>query len=173
VTSFRTIAAALCVASALTLSGMAARAQTPDPEAVALARELMQVTLVDQLHRQMVEQGWTPIEGLIRQSGMAVSAEQIAEIKVEYNAIVEEEIARTVADTPALYARFFSAQELRDMLDFYRTPTGKKTIEVMPALLAEVTQSLTPRMIEVGGRMQAAVTRVLKKRGVETPPAPR
>jgi hypothetical protein len=169
VKAFRNIAATLCVASALTLSGMAARAQTPDPEAVALAQELMQATLVDQLQREMIEQSWTQAQAMIRQAAPKLSDELIAALRPEFEAIAREQLAKTLRDTPTLYAKFFSAQELRDMLDFYRTPTGKKTIEVMPALYAEITQSMTPQMIEVAERMQAAFARLLKDKGVLQP----
>ena len=39
-----------------------------------------------------------------------------------------------------LYDKFFSEQELRDLLAFYRTPTGQKSLKVMPELLAESMQ---------------------------------
>lgn len=36
-----------------------------------------------------------------------------------------------------LYDKFFTESELRDMLAFYKTPTGQKTLEVVPQLMAE------------------------------------
>ncbi len=36
-----------------------------------------------------------------------------------------------------LYDKYFSEEELREMLAFYRTPLGRKSIEVMPALMQE------------------------------------
>ena len=36
-----------------------------------------------------------------------------------------------------LYAKTFSEEELGQMLAFYRTPVGRKTIEVMPSLMQE------------------------------------
>lgn len=36
-----------------------------------------------------------------------------------------------------LYDRYFSEGDLEKMLEFYRTPVGRKAIEVMPALLQE------------------------------------
>ena len=38
---------------------------------------------------------------------------------------------------PALYDKYFSEEELREMLAFYRTPIGRKSIEVMPSLMQE------------------------------------
>jgi hypothetical protein len=47
---------------------------------------------------------------------------------------------------PPLYDKYFSEEELREMLVFYSTPVGRKNIEVMPSL-----------MQEAGGGVEAAV----------------
>lgn len=39
-----------------------------------------------------------------------------------------------------VYDKYFTEAELKDMIAFYKTPTGKKTIEVMPKLMADVMQ---------------------------------
>ena len=36
-----------------------------------------------------------------------------------------------------IYDKYFSEEELREMLAFYRTPLGRKSIEVMPSLMQE------------------------------------
>ena len=36
-----------------------------------------------------------------------------------------------------LYDKFYSEQELRDLIAFYKTPTGQKVVDTLPALLAE------------------------------------
>lgn len=40
-------------------------------------------------------------------------------------------------DMVKIYADAFSASELKELIAFYRTPTGKKTIEKMPQLMAQ------------------------------------
>ena len=39
-----------------------------------------------------------------------------------------------------LYAQAFTKEELNDITAFYRTPTGQKTIQAMPQLMAQGTQ---------------------------------
>lgn len=39
-----------------------------------------------------------------------------------------------------LYDKFFTEPELQDLVAFYRTPTGRKSLQVMPELLAESMQ---------------------------------
>jgi hypothetical protein len=45
----------------------------------------------------------------------------------------------TIIETayPPLYDKHFSEEELRQMVTFYRTPVGRKSIEVMPSLMQE------------------------------------
>jgi hypothetical protein len=45
----------------------------------------------------------------------------------------------TIIETvyPPLYDKYFSEEELRQVVTFYRTPVGRKSIEVMPALMQE------------------------------------
>ena len=40
----------------------------------------------------------------------------------------------------AMYIEAFTAQELREMAAFYKTPVGKKTLTVLPSLTAKGTQ---------------------------------
>ncbi len=39
-----------------------------------------------------------------------------------------------------LYDKYFTEDELKDIVAFYKTPTGKKSIQVMPKLVADVMQ---------------------------------
>ncbi len=52
-----------------------------------------------------------------------------------------------------LYDKFFSESELRDLVTFYKTPTGQKVIGTMPMLAAESLQNartvLTPQISEL------------------------
>ena len=40
-------------------------------------------------------------------------------------------------DMVQIYANAFTASELKELIAFYRTPTGKKTIEKMPQLMSQ------------------------------------
>jgi len=39
-----------------------------------------------------------------------------------------------------IYDRFFSEDELKDLVAFYKSPTGRKSIEVMPQLMQDAVQ---------------------------------
>jgi hypothetical protein len=53
--------------------------------------------------------------------------------KLDFNQIMEKVYY-------PLYDKFFTEEDLQTLIDFYQTPTGKKTISVMPQLLQESIQ---------------------------------
>ena len=50
----------------------------------------------------------------------------------------------TIIETvyPPIYDKTFSEEELRQMVTFYRTPVGRKSIEVMPSLMQEAATGI-------------------------------
>ena len=45
-----------------------------------------------------------------------------------------------------LYAKFFTENELRDLIVFYKSPTGKKSMEVAPSLISESMAQASERL---------------------------
>jgi hypothetical protein len=64
-----------------------------------------------------------------------------------------------VAEFIPLYARHFSADEVRQMAAYYRTPIGAKMIRLMPQIAAESMQMSQKVM---GPRLNAAIEKVVK-----------
>lgn len=56
-----------------------------------------------------------------------------------------------------IYSQAFTAQELRELTAFYETPTGKKTIEKMPQLMAQGAQIGAARVQENMPELQAMI----------------
>jgi hypothetical protein len=129
------IVAAFAALALLAISS-AARAQTaaaPSPEAVAAAHELMTVmkpadqfkailpVLIQNL-KQAVVQGRPEVEK--RYDAMMPMFNESAQKRVN-------ELVDTIA---AIYASNFTADELRDLTTFYRTPTGQKFLARQAAI---------------------------------------
>ncbi|TMO56399.1 DUF2059 domain-containing protein [Pseudoalteromonas phenolica] len=56
-----------------------------------------------------------------------------------------------------IYSQAFTAQELKELTAFYETPTGKKTIEKMPQLMAQGAQIGAARVQENMPELQAMI----------------
>lgn len=66
-----------------------------------------------------------------------------------------------------LHDRYFSESELRNLIDFYKSDTGKKVIEVMPSLVAEsmtrAAEVIMPRITALMTQMQEEETQRMEK----------
>lgn len=155
-----------CVASlALALHAAASRAQDAPSKADAI-RELLAIAGVAGVSEQMLEQ--QSLVELMRIRPLYASMIELAvSEQTDLREPQREQLRERLADFEAfaarfrslfvervnfsqiiesayapLYERYFSEQELAQMLAFYRTPVGRKSIEVMPSLLAEAARSI-------------------------------
>ena len=74
-------------------------------------------------------------------------------------------MAEVMRDTPNVYARHFTAQELRDMLAFYKSTVGQKALKTMPIVMAEVGERFKPRVQAVQADLNAKMETTLRKHG--------
>ena len=143
-----------------------ARAQdAPAAEALGAARELTALISGDanqQMSAAIIGQMWPNIEA---QLAGKVDAPTLAELRTEVEHMVVSLTDEIMKNAPAIYARNFSAQELRDILAFYKTPTGAKALRVMPKVMADVGATLAPHMPAFQRDMGARITTIMQKHG--------
>jgi len=70
-----------------------------------------------------------------------------------------------VKASPPIYARNFTAQELREILAFYRTPTGSKALHTMPKIMGDVMAQMGPRVQAFQQDLNAKMVAILEKHG--------
>jgi uncharacterized protein len=144
-------------------------AQPSEPkEAVEAARELLKLMSHDLLARlvgEVTTQMWPAIESRLRAYNKNIDETALADLRQELERIQVDHMLNLVKDGPAIYARHFTADELRDIIAFYRTPTGRKLLERSRELNAEVTAMITPYMPEFYGRTMEAFVKALRSRG--------
>ena len=139
------------------------------PEALQAATDLvalMSKDLMRQMSAQVIGAMWPGIERDLRQKRPSMSDELMADLRREFEQITTKFMIDVMKDGPEIYARHFTAQELRDMIAFYRTPTGVKALQLMPQVMAETMKAITPRMQNLEAELSAAFARVLRQRGI-------
>lgn len=126
-----------------------AGAQVADPPALEAARELLSTM---DLERQTAETAArtsdAAIDTIMRQFRDANDREFPADLERALRQIVLEHNARLVAlsaptmreDAARIYARHFSAEELRELRRLQANPVMRKAETVMPQLIAELSQ---------------------------------
>jgi hypothetical protein len=158
---------ALCVGAA---PFRAAAQGEPQSDTLKAANELMAVMskdTVQQMVTGMTAQVWPTIEQALRAKRSDIDQATFRELRSEFERIQMRYMADVMADAPALYARYFNAEELRDMLAFYKTPTGLKSLQVMPQLTTEVFKMVMSKMQGLQAQIMGAFTSALRQRGID------
>jgi uncharacterized protein len=146
-----------------------AQVQPPSPDALQAANELFSVIskdMMQQLVSQLTAQLWPPVEQSLRTKYSNISDATIAELRKEFERIQVKNLALVMADAPAIYARHFTVQEMREMLAFNRSPTGQKALRELPQVMGEFTAGLLPKLKGVQAETMDAFNSVLRQRGL-------
>jgi uncharacterized protein len=151
----------LCVCATLP-----ARVQdAPSPDTLKAAQELagiMTGDTVQQMTGALVIQMWPGIEGHLSNK---VDAATLTDIRAELERLLGKFVGDALKDAPALYARHFTADELHDLVAFYKSPTGAKTLRELPKVTAESYGLIAPRLPAFQQEIAASVESVIKKHG--------
>jgi uncharacterized protein len=146
------------------LSGNAAAAQTPSPDVVAAAHELV-VTM------RAADQLKTLLPIIMQQLKPAI-VQGRPQVERDYDAvmplILEGITARGgefVDLVAAVYARNFTADEIRQVTAFYRSPVGQKFLEKMPVVTQESFAAGQKWGQAVAAEMRNRIIEELRKRG--------
>ena len=139
-------------------------AQTPSPEALTAARALVATMKLDAKYRAMLP---TILLGI-----KPVLVQDRPEIERDYDAM-----AATAVDiyTPycnamldgvsALYAGTFSADELRQIEAFYRTPAGQKLLDNAPVIAQQSDELVQQISRKAADELKVRLTETLRQRG--------
>jgi uncharacterized protein len=155
-----TAALAVC----LLFAALPARAQAPSPEAMAAAHDLI-VTM-------RAADYFKAIMPAIMQSMKPAIVQNRPEVERDYDAVMplllegmNARVNEIIDQIAAIYARNFTAEELREVTAFYRGPTGQKFVQKLPAITQE-SMVVGQRFGQaVGGEIRARMIDELRKRG--------
>ncbi len=149
-----------------------AAAQTqsaPSPEAMQAANELFDIMGKDAtrpLLNQIIVRAWPPIEQALRTKQPAITTEQLRDLRDVYGRLLQDFLTKVMAEQPAIYAKHFTAEELREMVNFYRSPVGQKALRELPQVMAETMTQAMPKMQQMDAEVSKAFSTVLQERGL-------
>ncbi len=164
-------AAVLAMAVVAGLWAGPAAAQPVDADAMTAARELMDVMRATDQVKKMLPAIMQMMKPAISQGRPQVDQDLdvLTPVLLEGMSARVGELADEMA---ALYARNFSADEMRQMTVFYRSPVGQKFLERMPTV-AQQSMSLGQAFGQrVAAELQTRMIEELRKRGHDVPGAP-
>jgi hypothetical protein len=149
---------------ALTFGAGSVRAQDA-AEALQAANELAAIVSADavnQISRELTASFWPNLENSLRSR---VDDATLSELRADFERRLSQFGAEAVKDAPAVYAKYFTARELRDITAFYRTPTGAKALQTMPKVMIEYLTGVRPRVQEFQRGVRTSVQEILQRRG--------
>jgi hypothetical protein len=152
------------VLAATLLCGHAAVAQTPSPDAVAAAHELV-VTM------RTADQFKTLMPIIMQQLKPAI-VQGRPQVEKDYDAILPTLIEGMIARSDELltaigdiYARNFTAEEIKAVIAFYRGPVGQKFLDRMPVITQESMGIGQKWGQAIATEMRGRIIDELRKRG--------
>jgi uncharacterized protein len=137
----------------------------PSAETLRAAQDLASILTVDSMKRMteiMTSQMWPQVEA---QFNGKVDGATLAELRAEFENSLNAFTGEVMKDAPAIYARHFSAQELHEMVAFYRSPTGIKALHEMPQVMGDVMSQMVPRMQVFQADLKSRIAAIMQKHG--------
>jgi uncharacterized protein len=158
--SFRGMIMVAAFAVAALFSSVAG-AQTIDPAALTLARQLLDAMHVSATSDQMVQQMMASMGAGLEASNPGKGAE----VQKLLNEVLLPEISKIKPEmleaSANIYAANFSADELKQLLAYYRSDIGRKMIERLPTMIQEqgqVARAMIGKMMpDIQAKLQAAI----------------
>jgi hypothetical protein len=153
----------LCLTVSLLATGPAV-AQEPSQEALTAARELVVVIKAGDQFKAVLPAIVQALKPAVVQGRAAIERDfdAIMTVLVEGMGARASELSEPLA---GVYARNFTAAELRELIVFYRSPAGQKLVDRTPVLAQQsmaVGQQFATRLME---DLKGRVTEELRKRG--------
>ncbi len=182
----------LCLSA---LAGTATAQDKPVQDKQALIKELLRLTNAGDMAQNFSETLLAQLENTLPQmlSNTAGASPDIdpklkAELDQKITEMTQKLLKRFRAELPKrvnfaqvveqisipLYDRVFTEAELKDLINFYRSPTGQKAVKAIPQLLPEIMQEadkiLTPPITTLITELMDEIKDELPKTG---PPPPK
>jgi uncharacterized protein len=145
-------------------SATPAMAQTPPADAMAAARELFVVMKMDDQYKAMMP--------LLLQALKPAIVQGRPQIERDFDALspillqgFESRLGEVTEAVAGIYARNFTAAELREVTAFYRGPTGQKFLQKLPSIMQEAMVMGQRIGNKLGDELKGRMIEELRKRG--------
>ena len=122
------------VAIALALSGAVAQAQQPSAGAMATAKELVAITGTTALFTPLVPGVIEQTKNLFLQQNPNLNKD-LSDVSTKLRTDLTPRLEELNTEVARLYASRFTEPELKDILVFYKTATGKKMLTEQPVVV--------------------------------------
>jgi hypothetical protein len=153
------------VAVALVAFGPAAHSQQPSAAALSTAKEIVTVTGATTLFNPLIAGVIEQAKLLFLQQNPGLSKD-LNEITTKMRNDLAPRFDELVNDVARNYATYFTEQELKDVLAFYKSPAGKKLISEQPKVVDASMKFAQDWANKLSDQVIAQMREELNKRGL-------
>ncbi len=158
------VRAALFALALIAVAMPAHAQQKPSPAAVKLAQEILDLKNAAALFKPMVPGVVERVKGMLLQTNPALRKDLDA-VAANLNKVYAPRTAEMLNEFALAYASSFSEAELKELVTFYRSTTGKKSIVVEPRIFEAVISGLQKWQDKFAEEVIASFRAEMKKRG--------
>jgi hypothetical protein len=152
------------VAVMLAAFGAAAGAQQPPAAAVATAKELIAATGATAMFNPLIPGVVEQAKLLYLQQDPALAPDlNVVAAKIRND--LQPRFAEITDEVAVLYAKNFSEQELKEILAFYKTPTGQKLLKTQPTIISSSMDFARNWANTLSEQVVAKIREEMKKKG--------
>jgi hypothetical protein len=155
----------VAVTVALVAFGPAAHSQQPSAAALSTAKEIVTVTGATTLFNPLITGVVEQAKLLFLQQNPGLSKD-LNEIAIKMRNDLAPRFDELVNDVARNYATYFTEQELKDVLVFYKSPAGKKLISEQPKVVDASMKFAQDWANKLSDQVIAQMREELKKRGL-------
>lgn len=154
----------LIIASALLLSICASRAQTPSPEAMTAARNLVTTMKLPDQYKALLPAILLGLRRTLTQDRPEIESDYDS-MKPMVEAAFAPYYTGMLNDVAAVYASNFSVAEMRDMEAFFQRPVGQKYLEKQSTVTQQINQVTQDASRKAADDLRARLTEALRQKG--------
>ena len=148
---------------AITLT-VAANAQQPSAASMSVARELITITGATALFSPLIAGVVEQAKVLFLQQDPSLGKD-LNDISTKIRADLQPRFGELTEEVARLYATNFTEQELKEVLAFYKTPSGKKLLNEQPKIVDSSMKFAQDWANKLSDQVIAKMREELKKRG--------
>jgi uncharacterized protein len=156
--------AAIAVALVVASSAAQAQQQQPSPASLLVAKQIVTVTGATALFNPLIAGVVEQAKNLYLQQNPGL-AKDLNEIANKMRKDLQPRFSELTKEIARLYATHFTEQELKDILAFYRSPTGKKMLAQQPNVIDASMKFAQDWANKLSEQVTAQMREELKKKG--------
>ena len=157
----------IIAAATMLLSLAGGNAQADDASKQKLSDELYEVMNYDRVIDRMADGIDGQIATALRRKYPAIDDKALKTVTEVLHEAFEALVPAMKEFTGQFVESHFSEDDIRNIIAFYRTPTGQKTLDVLPKMTQEMTNFLQPAIRQMQGALVATLNERLRKQGYE------